>query len=224
MDISKSSDAFELSITRYSVSSARSIAFGKRVESAGDPFARDVHRVISQFAEIMSPGKYIVDFIPALQLLPRFLRPWMDHLEAYRDWETEFFLREYRQALKEAEMYPNRPSLARDINAEREALGETDDTSELQAAQTCMEILGTGSDTISGSIRALIHACLAYPDVLKKAHDELDRVIGRDRFPTWEDEPNLPYIRAMIKEQHRWRTIAPLSTSLFKSNKNIANS
>lgn len=159
----------------------------------------------------------MVEFFPVLQLLPRFLRPWQNHLEAYRDWETEFFLREYRQALKDAELHPNRPSLARDINAEREALGKTDDTSELQAAQTCMEILGTGSDTVSGSIKALIQACLAYPDVLKKAHDELDRVIGHDRYPTWEDEPNLPYIRAMIKEQHRWRTVAPMSTSLSKS-------
>ncbi|KAJ4152122.1 hypothetical protein NW765_017631 [Fusarium oxysporum] len=221
MDISKSPDDFELSITRYSVSSARSIAFGKRVENAGDPFARDVNRVIKQFAEIMTPGKYMVDFIPALQLLPRFLRPWMDHLEAYRDWETVFFLNEYRQALKDAEKYPNRPSLARDINEERKVLGQTDATSELQAAQTCMEILGTGSDTISGSIRALIHACLAYPDVLKKAHKELDRVIGRDRFPTWEDEPNLPYIRAMIKEQHRWRTIAPLSFAHYASEDDV---
>lgn len=33
----------------------------------------------------------------------------------------------------------------------------------------------------------------AYPEVQKKAQEELDRVIGRDRLPTVEDEKNLPY-------------------------------
>jgi hypothetical protein len=48
---------------------------------------------------------------------------------------------------------------------------------------------------------------------VEKAHEELDRVVGHDRFPTWADEPNLPYLRAMIKEQHRWRTISPMSAT-----------
>jgi hypothetical protein len=47
--------------------------------------------------------------------------------------------------------------------------------------------------------------------VLRKAHEELDRVIGQDRMPTFADEPNLPYVRAIIKEQQRWRCIAPMS-------------
>ena len=38
------------------------------------------------------------------------------------------------------------------------------------------------------------------PEVQKRAHDELDEVIGRKRWPTVEDEPKLPYIRAIIKE------------------------
>jgi hypothetical protein len=34
----------------------------------------------------------------------------------------------------------------------------------------------------------------------KKAQEELDRVIGRERLPTWGDEKNLPYVRSLIKE------------------------
>ena len=40
----------------------------------------------------------------------------------------------------------------------------------------------------------------AHPEVQEKAREELDRVVGRERFPEAEDEPNLPYIRAIIKE------------------------
>lgn len=40
----------------------------------------------------------------------------------------------------------------------------------------------------------------SHPEIQARAHEELDRVIGRDRWPTFEDEMNLPYIRAIIKE------------------------
>lgn len=39
---------------------------------------------------------------------------------------------------------------------------------------------------------------------------EIDRVVGPSRLPTWEDEPNLPYLRALIKEVHRWAPIGTL--------------
>jgi cytochrome P450 len=39
---------------------------------------------------------------------------------------------------------------------------------------------------------------------------ELDRVVGPSRLPTWADEQNLPYVRALIKEVHRWAPIGSL--------------
>ena len=38
----------------------------------------------------------------------------------------------------------------------------------------------------------------AYPEIQKKAQDELDRVVGRGRLPTIEDEKNLPYCHVSI--------------------------
>ena len=39
----------------------------------------------------------------------------------------------------------------------------------------------------------------AFPLMQARAQMELDRVVGRDRLPTPEDEKNLPYVRAIIK-------------------------
>lgn len=36
---------------------------------------------------------------------------------------------------------------------------------------------------------------------------ELDHIVGFKRMPDWADEPSLPYIRALIKEVHRWAPI-----------------
>ena len=49
-----------------------------------------------------------------------------------------------------------------------------------------------------------------YPDVLRRAQEEIDRVIGPDRLPTFEDRKDLPYMEALIKETLRWENVVPL--------------
>ncbi|KAL2069936.1 hypothetical protein VTL71DRAFT_14615 [Oculimacula yallundae] len=39
---------------------------------------------------------------------------------------------------------------------------------------------------------------------------EIDAVVGRERLPTWEDEKQLIYTRALIKEVHRWAPIGSI--------------
>ena len=56
-------------------------------------------------------------------------------------------------------------------------------------------------------------ACLLRPEVQKKARDEIDAVVGRDRLPTFEDRPRLPFIDAMCKEVLRWQPVAPVGAS-----------
>ncbi|RYP41529.1 hypothetical protein DL767_000956 [Monosporascus sp. MG133] len=53
-------------------------------------------------------------------------------------------------------------------------------------------------------------AMVLYPDSQKRAQDELERVVGRQRLPTFDDYDQLPYIQAMIKELLRWRPTSPL--------------
>ncbi|KAG6856319.1 hypothetical protein H0H87_005599 [Tephrocybe sp. NHM501043] len=47
-----------------------------------------------------------------------------------------------------------------------------------------------------------------FPEAMKKAQGELDRVVGVDRMPEFEDMENLPYTNALIKETMRWRPVA----------------
>lgn len=68
---------------------------------------------------------------------------------------------------------------------------------------------------------SLFLALTLYPDVKKRAQRELDSVLGRDRLPTFDDRPRLPYIDALCKEVLRWRMVVPLGTrclSLFSAN------
>lgn len=52
----------------------------------------------------------------------------------------------------------------------------------------------------------------AYPEIQKKAQAELDHVVGRECLPNNDDEENLSYCRAIIKEVGRFRSPLWLST------------
>lgn len=136
---------------------------------------------MAQFSTAMTPGKYLFEFVPALRYLPRFMQPWMDKLEGFRKFEFNLCLENYRAALKLSEKHPDRPSIAKDVDREMQFLGLDD---EQQAACTCMEILGTGSETTSLSLTWFIMACVLHPECVKKAQEELDRIVGQRRFPT----------------------------------------
>ncbi|KAJ5709101.1 hypothetical protein N7493_010435 [Penicillium malachiteum] len=139
----------------------------------------------------------------------------------FRKAEEKLALSCYNTALEDAEKYPDRKSLARDIHREMKLNGGEVDP--LQAAAICMEVLAAGSDTTATSLTSFVHACVAYPGTVKKAQEELDRVIGRNRFQDWDDQHKLPYVRAMIKEQHRWRTLAPLGFFRWTDEEDVCN-
>lgn len=48
-----------------------------------------------------------------------------------------------------------------------------------------------------------------HPHVVRKAQQELDRVLGKDRLPELSDQEDLPYISALLKELLRWACPLP---------------
>jgi len=52
-----------------------------------------------------------------------------------------------------------------------------------------------------------------HPEVVKKAHEEIDSVIGRNRLPDFGDRDKLVYVTAVVKETMRWQTVTPIGTS-----------
>jgi hypothetical protein len=56
----------------------------------------------------------------------------------------------------------------------------------------------------------LIVAALLHLRIQKMAREELDAVTIRERLPTFEDRPWLPFVDAICKEVTRWRPMTPL--------------
>jgi len=49
------------------------------------------------------------------------------------------------------------------------------------------------------------------PKVMRKAQEELDRVVGKGHLPDFSDRENLPYTDALVKELLRWNPPLPIA-------------
>ena len=49
------------------------------------------------------------------------------------------------------------------------------------------------------------------PKAMKKAQEELDRVVGKEELPDYSHKERLPYIDALVKEVLRWNPPLPIS-------------
>lgn len=155
-------------------------------------------------AELNVPGKefpMLFETFPFLTRLPPSLFPSLFHGLGRRRRGQEFF---YALADEAREKNADQPCYANQLFEEAPKYGLRKD----EISSLAGNLFGAGSDTSSSTLITFVLACCAFPEVLPKAWEELDRIVGSHRSPSWEDEPNLIYVKAFVKEVFRWRSVA----------------
>ncbi|OAX34801.1 cytochrome P450 [Rhizopogon vinicolor AM-OR11-026] len=69
---------------------------------------------------------------------------------------------------------------------------------------------GATNETTVGTILVFLLAMVLYPEVQVKAQADIDRVVGKDRLPNFNDRPALPYVEAVLRETLRWHPVLPM--------------
>jgi len=194
-------DDFVMSVERYSCSVVSIVGWGRRIKRKDDPIVERALNIMHVTAQIFVPGDYWMETIPLLQRLPSWLYALPTVLRKGRQGMMTYW---YALSKEGAEN--------RDRDSFSKALFEdkAGGLLPLEIGSLTSNLIGGGIDTTTSTMLSFILACIAFPDTLKKAQDELDKVVGRNRLPDWQDENNLPYCRAMIKEVLRWRSVAIL--------------
>ena len=72
------------------------------------------------------------------------------------------------------------------------------------------DLIVGGTDTSSVTVEWAMSELLRKSDVLTKATEELDRVIGHERLVKEEDITNLPYMQAIVRETMHLHPVTPL--------------
>lgn len=73
-----------------------------------------------------------------------------------------------------------------------------------------LDIFAAGTDTSAVTIEWALAELINNPTILRKARDEIDMVVGKDRLVEESDIPNLPYLQAIVKETLRIHPTGPM--------------
>ncbi|XP_077160080.1 cytochrome P450 2C19-like [Paroedura picta] len=78
---------------------------------------------------------------------------------------------------------------------------------------TLYDIFIAGTETTSTTLRFIHMTLVEHPSVQAKIHEEIDRVIGRERAPSMKDRLEMPFTEAVIHEVQRVLDLIPLGFS-----------
>jgi len=185
------------------------ITYGYTTEAhKRDPLVDLANQATQDFADATVPGKWTVDVFPFLRYIPE----WMPGAGFKR------LARRYAYNLDRCANLPY-AFVKSQMNEKRhtpsflsQCIESTENDPQLDFIHkyAALTLYLGGADTTVSALMTFFLAMMVFPDVQKKAQEEIDRVIGSDRLPLIADRDKLPYIEALLKETHRWHQVLPM--------------
>ncbi|KAJ3813269.1 cytochrome P450 1 [Lentinula aff. lateritia] len=178
--------------------------YGLDVDSE-DPLAQKAVEVMDTLGQALLPGAF-----PAYERFPflRFMPSWFPGCSFKR------IAIQCSQGVKEVDTIPfdiamaHLKSGAGTSPIAELAMRKPQDIKAIKAMGTISYL--ASADTTMSSISSFLLTMCQHPDVQAKGRDEIERVIGTDRLPTFEDRQSLPYVEAIYREVMRLHPALPL--------------
>ncbi|EXJ53388.1 uncharacterized protein A1O5_13377 [Cladophialophora psammophila CBS 110553] len=205
----KNLEEFYMHVRRYTTSVVMTSTYGKRVPTWDREDYIEVYAEMDDFSRSLVPGEFIADLFPPLARLPTWLQWWRERALEYHRRQAHIWLKHWRNLRQQiAEKRAPECFVKQYIESEQ----KKEDFSEMQGAFVAGTMIEAGSDTTSATLNSCIKYLAMSPAVQQRANEELSAVIGDHRFPTFNDEAQLPYVRAIVKEIPRMRPITRFGT------------
>ncbi|KAL8718102.1 MAG: hypothetical protein Q9225_004724 [Loekoesia sp. 1 TL-2023] len=195
-------------VDRYSLSVIFSAVYGIRLSKLDHPITAELSELWLLMLQHLQPGSLLIDYVTILQRLPIYLQPGYQYAMKLRSREMRLhfaFLRTLRDAVRQG----HAPDCFGKHLLEVQQKDNIDDSA---ACDILAMIIAGGGHTTSSILQSFFKLMALHPDTVRKAHSELDQVVGSDRLPSWGDQNKLPYIQSLIKELHRCCGIGGLGT------------
>ncbi|KAJ8520800.1 hypothetical protein ONZ45_g2406 [Pleurotus djamor] len=202
---------YEHLLRRYATSIVLRITYGYPALPEDDDFMK----LIKLFGEIQThsgpPGGTLIDLFPIFQRLPSWF-PGTHYANFARSWSwviRQLHDMPYDRVKAQRASGMAEPSFVNaQLDQQSEASLTPDDIEDIKS--TAATTYAAGADTTWSTITIFILALVLHPEVQWKGQEEVDRVVGLDRLPDFNDYDDLPYVSAMVQEVMRWHPVVPL--------------
>ncbi|KAI9118588.1 hypothetical protein K1719_010920 [Acacia pycnantha] len=193
----------------------RKLIFDKRYFGEGMEDGRPGHEEIEHVGALFIMLKYLYafsvsDYVPWLRGLDldghkRMLKNAMSTVNKYHDPIIEERIKQWKEGTKTKteDWLDVMISLKDDDNKPLLTMQE------IKAQIT--EIMFATVDNPSNAVEWALAEMMKQPELLKKASEELDKVVGKERLVQESDVPKLNYIKACLREAFRLHPIAPFN-------------
>ncbi|KAI0640913.1 cytochrome P450 [Trametes meyenii] len=201
------------------------ITYGKRVASMDYELVRVAEQGIHSSNGAGGPGSQLIDFFPILKKVPawfpgagfqRRIALLREHMTAWKDSGYNMVMSEQSSGASTVA-----PCIFTMVQEEMGQNLSDDDVIELKALSYNVY----GDPLLLSKLRLISESCTQSlgvmatfflnmtlnPRVVRKAQEELDRVVGNDRLPELSDRDSLPYLDALLEEVYRWNPPLPLA-------------
>jgi len=186
----------QVSIGRCSLRCMADITFGSpRIPVP----AERVLALSREFMNTTGPMANLVDFVPA----------WLQQsllwdMKRRGEWLHAVLVDTYGGLVKRIERYMKNDVHVKDCLLKAMVARRDDEQlNDRDMAMLASAFMVGGVETTASIIQWFSALISSHARIQRRAHEELDRVVGRSRLPTLDDKPRLDYCRAIIKEVER---------------------
>lgn len=198
-------------LRRFATAVIMGIAHGVKIDNDSSPFIEMAEKASYALGHGGAPAGTPVDYFPFIRHLPRIfhdqtLRNAMKWRQDIRNIHEE----PYKAAVSSDERAPSILQGLLDQLEEHKKSGNDSNMTESDVKGAAAAVYAAGQDTVWSSIVVFILNMVLHPEVQSKAQSMIDQVVGRDRLPSYEDRPKLPYVEFIVQETLRWCPVSPL--------------
>uniref|UniRef100_A0A914WJ52 Cytochrome P450 n=1 Tax=Plectus sambesii TaxID=2011161 RepID=A0A914WJ52_9BILA len=160
------------------------------------------------------PTVLLLELYPWIRYFEPPFNMGLKHVKHLSDKFRSFFLeeiRKHKETLDENEPPRDYTDAYLIEMNKRIKAGNQGSFSEWQLMFAMGDMWSAGLETTVTTLRFAFLYLLNYPDVLKKLHEEMDEMVGRERDLSMNDQKILPYLCATIQEVQRLANILPIN-------------
>lgn len=182
---------------------------GQRIDSLPPGFADEFVESQEEMLRFLIPGSApLVDYFPVLKYVPEAFAQWKREARRVRKLSRDSAMTFFRAGNEQYEKMREDPASMRIEGLIARLLQEQNTPGVVKPERrfAALELgylgqasIGAAADTTAATILSLMCCFAAFPDILKKAQEEVDLVAG-DKPPTGDMLGKLVYIKACISE------------------------